>query len=445
MTGTWTNWAGQQRCAPSRVLRPAGEEELAAGVRRAADDGLVVRPIGTGHSFTALCVTDDVQVDLSAMDRVLDVDGSTGIARVQAGITLHRLSAELHARGRALENMGDVDVQTVTGALSTGTHGTGAAFGNLSSQMVGGRLVTASGAVVDLAADPDGDVLRAARVSLGALGVLSEVSIRSVPAFRLQKVEEPRPLDRVLREVDELVDAHDHLEFYALPWSPTALLLTSRRTDEPAAPPSRAKTWVTDELLNNTGLGLVQRLGRRFPSATPALGRLTGRLASGSERLDDSHRVFASSRRVRFTESEWALPRGAVRDAVRDVMALIERRRLPVTFPIEVRFAAGDDALLSTAYERESAYVAVHQFVGVEYEAYFRAVEEVMLDLDGRPHWGKRHYAEADVLAPRFPAWDRFQAVRDRLDPDGVFTNAHLGRVLGRPRAPRRGGAAVTP
>ena len=438
MTGTWTNWAGQQRCAPTRVLRPAGEDELAAGVRRVAEDGLVVRPIGTGHSFTALCVTDDVQVDLTAMDRVLDLDEPTGVARVQPGITLHRLSEELHARGRALENMGDVDVQTVTGALSTGTHGTGAAFGNLSSRMVGGRLVTARGDVLDLAADGGPDLLPAARVSLGALGVLSEVSIQTVPAFRLHKVEAPKPLDQVLRDVDELVEAHDHLEFYALPWSPTALLLTSRRTDEPAAPRSRAKTWVTDELLNNAGLGLVQRVGRRFPRSTPTLGRLTGRLASGSERLDDSHRVFASSRRVRFTESEWAIPRGAVRDGVRDVMGLIERRRLPVTFPIEVRFAAGDDALLSTAFERESAYVAVHQFVGVEYEAYFRAVEEVMLDLDGRPHWGKRHYAEAEVLAPRYPAWYRFQAVRDRLDPDGVFTNAHLGRVLGRPRPARR-------
>jgi L-gulono-1,4-lactone dehydrogenase len=437
MSGTWTNWAGQQRCAPRRVLRPAGEDELAAGVVRAAADGLVVRPIGTGHSFTALCVTDDCQVDLTAMDRVLAVDEQTGVARVQAGITLHRLSAELHARGRALENMGDVDVQTVTGALSTGTHGTGAAFGNLSSRMVGGRLVTAAGDVVDLATDADGDLLRAARVSVGALGVLSEVSLQTVPAFRLHKVEQPRPLESVLADLDELVAAHDHLELYALPWSPTALLLMSRRTDEPARPPSRARTWFTDELLNNTGLGVVQRLGRRFPRATPSLGRLTGRLASGSERLDDSHRVFASIRRVRFTESEWAIPRGAVRDAVRDVMALIERRRLPVTFPIEVRFAAADDALLSTAYERDSAYVAVHQFVGVEYEAYFRAVEEVMLDLDGRPHWGKRHYAEADVLAPRYPAWDRFQRVRERLDPDGVFTNAHLGRVLGRPRAAR--------
>ena len=228
MTGTWTNWAGQQRCAPTRVLRPAGEDELAAGVRRAAEDGSVVRPIGTGHSFTALCVTDDVQVDLTAMDRVLDLDESTGVARVQPGITLHRLSEELHARGRALENMGDVDVQTGTGALSTGTHGTGAAFGNLSSRMVGGRLVTAKGDVLDLAADGDPDLLRAARVSLGALGVLSEVSIQTVPAFRLHKVEAPKPLDQVLRDVDELVAAHDHVEFYALPWSPTALLLTSR-------------------------------------------------------------------------------------------------------------------------------------------------------------------------------------------------------------------------
>jgi L-gulono-1,4-lactone dehydrogenase len=431
----WSDWSGRQHCSPARVLRPATEDELAAGVRAAASDGLVVRPVGSGHSFTPLCVTDGVQVDVSLLDRLLDVD-EAGVATAQAGITLHALSAALHQHGRALENLGDVDTQTLAGALATGTHGTGGAFGNLSAPMVGGRLVTADGAVLDVPATDD-DLLRAARVSLGALGVMSEVRVQTVPAFRLHKVEEVRPLTEVLEDLDELVAGRDHVELYALPWSSRSLLLRSRRTDEPAAPPPRWRTWLTDELVNNTGLGLLQRTGVRFPAANPTLGRLTGLLASGSSRLDDSHRVFASNRRVRFTESEWALPRAAVAEAVRAVLALIERDRMPVTFPIEVRVAAEDDALLSTASGRPSAYVAVHQFAGADDTAYFTEVERVMLAMDGRPHWGKKHRAGADMLAPRYPGWHRFQAVRDRLDPVGVFTNDHLAHVLGPPAALR--------
>lgn len=432
----WSDWSGQQVCTPARTLRPGSEDELADAVRRAASDGLVVRPVGSGHSFSPVCVTDGVQVDVSRLDEVLGLDADSGVVRVQAGTSLRRLSAELHLRGRALTNLGDVDTQTVAGALSTGTHGTGAAYPNLSAAMVGGRLVAADGTVHDLAAG-DPDLLLAARVSLGALGVLSEVHLQTVPAFRLRKVERPRPLAELLADLDAVATSSDHVELYALPWSPTALLLSSRRTDEPADPPPRWRTWLTDELVNNTGLGALQRTGRRFPALTPTLGRLTGRLASGSERLDDSHRVFVSNRRVRFTESEWSVPRAAAADAVRGVMALVERRRLPVTFPIEVRFACADDALLSTASGRDSAYVAVHQFVGVDDTVYFRHVEDLMLGLDGRPHWGKKHAAGADVLAPRYAGWARFQAVRDRLDPTGVFTSAHLTQTLGAPAALR--------
>ena len=288
------------------MSRPRSEDELSDAVRRAAADRLVVRPVGSGHSFSPLCVTDDVQLDVSLLDGTVQVDDGSGVATLPAGLTLRRVSAELHARGRALASLGDVDTQTVAGALATGTHGTGGAFGNLSAAMVGGRLVAADGVVHDLATGPE--VLLAARVSLGALGVLSQVQVQTVPAFRLDKVEQPRPLADLLADLDDLVAGGDHVELYALPWSRRALLLTSRRTDEPAAPPARWRTWLTDELLNNTGLGLLQRTGRRFPTLSPALGRLTGALASGSRRLDDSHRVFVSNRRVRFTESEWSLP-----------------------------------------------------------------------------------------------------------------------------------------
>jgi L-gulono-1,4-lactone dehydrogenase len=228
------------------------------------------------------------------------------------------------------------------------------------------------------------------------------------------------------------VASSDHVEFYAVPWSSRALVMSSRRTTQPAAPQaSRWRTWVTDELLANRGLDLLQRAGRRVPRLQPALGRVTGLAMSRAERLDDSHRVFATERKVRFVESEWALPRVVVVEALRAVLALVERRRLPVSFPVEVRFAAGDDALMSTAYGRETAFLAVHQYVGSPFEEYFAAVEDVMLALDGRPHWGKRHLADASVLAGSYPGWECFSAVRTRLDPAGVFLNDHLARTLG--------------
>jgi FAD-linked oxidoreductase len=429
VAGRWQNWSGDLTCTPARVESPGDEAGVVDAVRRAAADGLVVRPLGTGHSFTPLCVTDGVQLDLRALNQLVGVDAD-GVARVQAGMTLHDLSLALHARGRALENLGDIDKQTVSGALATATHGTGVGFGNLSTQLLGGRLVTADGSVLDVG--DDAELLAAARVSLGALGVLTELSLRTVPAFRLHKVESVRRLPDVLAGLDELVASTDHVEFYTVPWSSRALVMSSRRTSQPAAPAaSRLKTWVNDELLANRALDLLQRTGRRVPRLQPTLGRVTGLAMSGSSRLGDSHRVFASERKVRFVEAEWSLPRAVVGEALRAVLSLVERRRLPVSFPVEVRFAAGDDALLSTAYGRDTAYLAVHQYVGSPFEEFFALVEDVMLALDGRPHWGKRHLADASVLAPRYPGWSRFAAVRSRLDPDSVFVNDHLARTLG--------------
>lgn len=430
MRATWTNWTGRHRCAPARRVQPRTEEELVEGVVRAAADGLTIRPIGSGHSFGPLCVTDGCHVDVSRMNRVLEIDPRTGIARVQAGITIHALAEELHRHGRALENQGDIDHQTIAGALSTGTHGTGARFGNLATGMVGGRLVTAAGEVIDLAAE-DPDVLRAARVSLGALGVLSEVHLRTVPAFRIHKVEGPAPLGETLARLDELVAEHDHFELFAIPWSERCLTLCSRRTDEPPDDSGALQRWISDELLANATLRLFQEIGRAAPAASPLLGKVTGRLLSRSVRRDHSHRVYANERRVRFNESEWALPRAALPEAITGVLKLIERERLPVSFPIEVRVSAGDDAPLSPAYGRDTGYVAVHQYVGSRYMPYFRAVQDLMRSLDGRPHWGKRHGLQARELAPLYPEWDRFQAVRARLDPEGVFTNPHLAEVLG--------------
>ena len=422
MVPVWTNWAREQRCAPERVERPRSEEELVRVVAGAPR----VKVAGSGHSFTDIACTDGVMVDLSGMNRLLDVEGED--VTVEAGITLHDLGEQLAARGLAMENQGDVDPQTLAGAICTATHGTGGHFRNLSSQVVGVRLVTGGGEVLDIR---EGDELRAARVSLGALGAISAVTLRCVPAFTIERIDEPRPLDEVLPRLDELVDSHDHWEAFTLPYTRTALTLSSMRTDREPRPRAPTRAFLRDVLVENAALDAACRLGRRFPSTIPPVNRRFAALMSRAEHLDASHRVYANTRLVRFTEMEYGIPRENAAEALEQVLALIERRRLRVGFPIELRVVAPDDALLSTAYGRATAYIAVHQYHGMEFETYFRAVEAIMDDFGGRPHWGKRHYQSAATLAPRYPEWERFHEVRRRLDPEGRFENDHTRRVLG--------------
>jgi L-gulono-1,4-lactone dehydrogenase len=428
----WRNWAGDQSCRPAAVEIPGSIEEVSAAIARAGAHDHRVRVAGSGHSFSDIALTDGVQLRLDRLTRVLDVDRSSGLVRVQAGITIRALGACLAEHGLALENLGDIDSQTLAGAIATATHGTGARLPNISAQVAELTLVLADSSILRCASgDGDPDVFRGARVSLGALGVIAEVTLRCVPAFTLRGVDAPQPLDEVLERFEELALGNDHFELFIFPHAEVALTRTNNRTDSPPRPRPRAIAYANDILLTNHAFGLLCRAGRRFPSRIPEINRLVTRLAGSRTRVDRSDRVFASPRLVRFTEMEYALPRALTPEAVRRVMALVPQRGFAVPFPIEVRTVAADDALLSTAGGRDSGFVAVHMYEGMPWEPYFRAVEEIMDELGGRPHWGKRHHQTAATLRPRYPDWDRFQAIRARLDPDGRFANAWTDRVLG--------------
>jgi FAD-linked oxidoreductase len=432
----WSNWAGDERWAPARVARPTSEDELAGAVGQAARDGLSVRATGSRHSFTDIAATDGLMVDTTGLRRVVGVEPGSRRVTVQAGVKLHALGPLLAGHGLALENQGDIDAQALAGALATATHGTGARFGNLSARVAGMRVVTASGAVVDLtpASDPEG--LLAARVSLGALGVVSQVTIECSPLFTLERHDVPLPLTATLDRLDEHVDGSDHFEFFIWPYTRTAMTRTTMRTDAPPRPAPRWKREYDEVVVQNGLLSLICRTGRRFPRAVPRLNRTMASALSEARAQDRAYKVYACRRDVHFTETEYAIPRACAREAVERSLELVERRRLPVLFPFEVRFAAGDDAFLSTAHARETCYIAAHQYAGMAFEPFFRAFAEIMESYGGRPHWGKRHFQSAATLRERYPGWDRFQAVRARLDPRGVFTNAHTRRVLGPVAAP---------
>jgi L-gulono-1,4-lactone dehydrogenase len=427
----WRNWAGDQQCVPAAIERPASLDELRAAVDGARTGGLTVRAAASGHSFTDIACTDGLMLRLERMSRVLDVDRESGLVKVEGGIVLRALSEQLARHGLAMENLGDIDVQTISGAISTGTHGTGVKLRNISAQVDAIELVLADGSVLECSSGSDPETLRAARVGLGALGVIASVTLRCVPAFTLNRHDHPLPLGEAIDRIDDLVASNDHFEFYTWPHGGLALLRETVRHDGPPEPWSRLKAWWEESFLENRALAAISRAGRRFPSQIPRFNRGISRALSGSRKIDRSDRIFSTKRRVRFTEMEYGIPRAAGMEALRRILDVIDRRGFAVGFPLEVRFVAGDDAYLSPSHERETCYIAVHMYQGMKWEPYFRAVEAIMDSYGGRPHWGKRHFQSAATLASRYREWERFQSVRAKLDPDGVFSNEYTDRVLG--------------
>jgi L-gulonolactone oxidase len=428
---TWQNWGRNQQATAATVRRPADTDELLSDIRALAADGHRVKPLGSGHSFSDIAATDDVRLDMSGLGRLVVVDRAARLVTVQGGMSLGTLNRVLAEHGLALPNLGDIDTQTVSGALATGTHGTGARLGCLSTFAVGLRLVTASGSVLDCSATERPDVFAAARVGLGALGVVTEVTLRCAEAFVLEARERPEPLADVLAGLDESVEGNDHFEFF---WFPHTDRVQSKRNNRVPAddrPLPRWRGWLDDQFLANTVYGGACRLGRAVPAAVPAINAISARALTARTYTGRSDLVFCTPRRVRFVEMEYGLPRAALPEALTALRRIVDGLPFKVGFPVEVRFTAGDDIWLSHGYGRDSAYVAVQQFVGAPYEPYFRAFERVCADIGGRPHWGKLHYRDAESLRPAYPRFDDFLAVRDELDPHRTFANPYLERVLG--------------
>jgi L-gulonolactone oxidase len=426
---TWTNWAGDQSCTPAEQIWPRSREELADAIGRAAAAGRRVKVAGSGHSFTECALTDGVMVHLDALDRVLENDGE--LVKVQAGIVLRRLSEQLAQRGRALANLGDIDKQTIAGAISTATHGTGARLPNISAQVAALELVDGSGRVVELTPAGDLDALRAARVGIGALGAVSAVTLRTVPAFTLHRVDEVRDLEQVMAGFDSDVQENDHYEFFVFPYARNACVVRRNRTDAPPRPRGPASRFVSEQLLGYYLADGLFRLTRRFNALIPRLNSVAAHFVSEGEYVDASYRVFSSERRLRWTEMEYALPREHGLAVVRRVLEWVRRHRFPVAFPLECRVVAADDALLSPSFERDTFYLAVHQYKGMEWRPYFEAVEAIAAEHGGRPHWGKRHSLDRAALAGVYPRFDDFLAVRERLDPGRVFASDYTRRCLG--------------
>ena len=376
-------------------------------------------------------MTNGVLVSLERLNRLVAVDRERGRATVQAGITLKALGDELAAAGLAMPNLGDINVQSVAGAINTATHGTGLELGNLATTIVAMEFVDGTGDVVRCDADRHPELLHVARVGVGAMGIVTEVTIQCVPAFNLHAHETIEPLDDLLDGFDEFATSADHAEFFWMPGTRRCQVKRNRRTEAPARPPSRLAYARDKYVAENIAFDLVCRTGRRFPALAPKIAKLVSGVASERDLIDRSDKVFASPRLVKFVEMEYGVPIEAVPDALRRVRDLAQTLSFPTLFPIEVRVSAADDIPLSTGFGRANGWIAVHQYRGAPYESYFQGVESIMNDYDGRPHWGKLHFQSAATLRNRYPEWDSFQSARARVDPDGTFANDYLDRVLG--------------
>ncbi|MEU5768106.1 D-arabinono-1,4-lactone oxidase [Streptomyces asoensis] len=429
--GTWRNWGGNVVARPAREVTPASVDELAEAVRRAAEDGLKVKAVGTGHSFTSIAATDGVLIRPQLLTGIRNIDRDGMTVTVEAGTPLKRLNLALAREGLSLTNMGDIMEQTVSGATSTGTHGTGRESASIAAQVKALELVTADGSVLVCSEKENPEVFAAARIGLGALGIVTAITFAVEPLFLLTAREEPMPFDKVLADFDELWAENEHFEFYWFPHTGSTNTKRNNRSAGPRKPVSQVSSWIEDEFLSNGVFQVAQWVGRAVPATVPAIAQVSSKALSARTYTDIPYKVFTSPRRVRFVEMEYAVPREAVTGTLRELRSMVERSGLRVSFPVEVRTAPADDITLSTASGRDSAYIAVHMVKGTPYQGYFTAAERIFTAHEGRPHWGKVHTRDAEYFADVYPRFGEFTALRDRLDPERRFQNDYLRRVLG--------------
>jgi FAD-linked oxidoreductase len=429
----WNNWSGSACASPREIVQPRSLNELTELVGRLAREGRHLRVVGAGHSFTPLVYTDDVLLSLDRLQGIEKIDPDRHTVTVLGGTKLHRLSQELFAHGLAQENLGDIDVQSIAGAISTGTHGTGVRFGSLSTQVEQLTLVTASGELLTCSHDEHPDIFKAAQVSFGTLGVIATVMLRVVPAQRLHLQSRRARLSDCLRYLDQYKNEHSHFEFFWFPFTDLVQAKFLDETQEAVTGGKLNKLWgvFSRIVLENGIFWLLSEASRLRPQLAPAISKISAMSIPGVDEIDASHRLFATPRAVRFQEMEYNIPAEQLSVVVSEIQACIEKQRFAVHFPVECRFVHADDIWLSPAYQRESAYVAMHMYRGMPYQAYFEQVEEIFRRHQGRPHWGKLHTRSAEELAVLYPRWQDFLRVRAQLDPQGLFLNDYLHRLLG--------------
>jgi FAD-linked oxidoreductase len=416
----WSNWSGSVAAHPTAIERPRTEAELAAIVARSKK----VRVVGAGHSFMPLCETDGTLLSLADMEGEVEVSADFRRASAPAGMSLAKLTRALWDKGASMINQGDVNPQALAGALATGTHGTGAELGTLSTAGRGFRLMMPDGSIVSCSEKENPDLFQAARLSLGLLGVATRIEFDVLPAYHLEERLETYRLDEVAERWDELAAQNRHVEFFVFPYSDIAMLKILQ--PKPSEGEMREQADMDDASFRK-----VCDLCTLLPFVTPFVQKKIIPPNLKRRRVGPAYRIFPSERTVKFEEMEYELPRANGWPALREVIGWIRKKRLPVTFPFEFRIVAADDIWLSPFNGRIGASISMHQYARMPYQSLFVEAEKIFRAHDGRPHWAKRHtLTEADVHA-LYPDAAKFCEVRKSIDPDAKFANAHLAALFG--------------
>lgn len=415
---TWTNWSGSVTAQPAEIARPKTEAELAAIVTRAHK----VRVVGAGHSFMPLVETDGALLSLSDMEGAITLSADKTRAWCLAGWSLAKLTAALWEKGVSLINQGDVNPQALAGAIATGTHGTGATLGSISTAARGFRLMLADGSVVTCSANERADLFEASRLSLGLTGIALAIEIDVLPAYHLEERIETLALDEVAERWSDLEKANRHVEFFVFPYSDTALLKMLN--------PAPAEGEMKEEDDDNEAFRMVCEMCMENHALIATVQPNLVPAGAKKRRVGPAYRIFPSERTVPFEEMEYELPRVAGWPALREVIAHIRKRELPVTFPFEFRIAARDDIWMSPFSFGDGASISMHQYAKMPYAGVFAEAEPIFRVHGGRPHWAKRHTLTWQDVQALYPNAGRFRDVVRKHDPGGKFANAHLSALF---------------
>lgn len=425
----WRNWAHTSESRPIKTFYPASIADVISIVKEASTQNKTVRVVGAGHSFTSLVQTDDWLVSLDQLTGIDKWNEEEETVTVFAGTRLFDLGEQLGKRGYSQENLGDINVQSIAGAISTGTHGTGIKFGNVSSQVTEIVLVTASGDVLTISEKENPTYFKASLVSLGSLGIIVKVTLKIIKSpvyeFNSYKLE----YSKLVEQLDELIQSNRHFEFYMFPYSDLLQVKTMNITDK--HPQRTAFYNFKNLILENYLFYLISELCRLFPKTSKFFSRMSAKAVGVSTIAAKSYQLFATPRLVRFREIEYCIPLSHLKEVLQEIRETMEKNEYAVHFPIECRTVKADDIWLSPSYERESAYIAIHMYKGMPYESYFRDMEQIMRKYEGRPHWGKMHRLRTEELHSLYPMLQEFLNVREKLDPEGVFLNPYLKELFG--------------
>ena len=425
------NWAGNVIWNPSEIAYPSTEEEIQQLVIKAANDRKKIRVIGTGHSFTALCQTNDITVSLDKYQGLIKVDKDAIQATVKGGTKLNLLGNLLFKEGMAMENLGDIDVQSIAGTISTSTHGTGTAFGTVSTQVVGLRFVNGKGEIVSCSETENRELFKAAQVSMGVMGIITQITLQCVPLYKLGVITDVAPLDGTLADLQTHLDNNRNFEFFWLPYTNKVATKTSNIENTSEIDKVNFFNYWSEYVIENYLFMGICEFGRWFPSKTQGIAKLTANLISYSKKINYSHKIYATPRLVKFTEMEYNVPADAYQDVMKEVVKVVNSGKFNMHFPIENRWVKGDDILMSPANGRDSAYIACHVYSNKDNGPYFKAMEEIFRAYDGRPHWGKMNKLSPVVIADIYPQFDTFMKHRAQQDPDNLFVSNYLDKLLG--------------